>query len=177
MFKRFSTRDLIVISTLAAIGIAVKPIVGPLFKMISAPLSIPGGSLAGGFYMLWLCLAVFMVGKTGTGTLFGVVQALIVMAAGLQGNQGALSLISYPLPGILADILFLFFKDGNMLLNHILICSLSNLIGGLVVAVLLFHHPLVLVLTIGGLALLSGGVGGLVSKGLYTQLQKYGIIK
>jgi energy-coupling factor transport system substrate-specific component len=68
MFKRFSTRDLIVISTLAAIGIAIKPLVGPLFKMISPPLAIPGGSLAGGFYMLWLSLAVFMVGKTGTGT-------------------------------------------------------------------------------------------------------------
>lgn len=177
MFKRFSTKDLIVIATLAAIGIAIKPIVGPLFKMISAPLSIPGGSLAGGFYMLWLCLAVYMVGKPGTGTLFGVVQALIVMVAGLQGNQGALSLISYPLPGIVADLLYMLLKDGNKLLNHILICALSNLSGALVVAVLLFGHPVVVVLTIGGLALVSGAVGGLVSGGLYTQLKKYGITR
>ena len=176
MFKRFSTRDLIVISTLAAIGIAIKPLVGPLFKMISTPLAIPGGSLAGGFYMLWLSLAVFMVGKTGTGTLFGVVQALIVMVAGMQGNQGALSLISYPLPGIVADLLYLLFKDGDKVISHVLICAIANLAGALLVAVLLFRHPLALVFTIGGLALLSGAVGGLVSKGLYAQLKKYGMI-
>lgn len=169
MFKRFSTRDLIVISTLAAIGIAIKPLVGPLFKMISTPLAIPGGSLAGGFYMLWLSLAVFMVGKTGTGTLFGVVQALIAMVAGLQG-------IVYPLPGIVADLLYLLFKDGDKIISHVLICAVANLAGALLVAVLLFRHPLALVFTIGGLALLSGAMGGLVSKGLYAQLKKYGMI-
>jgi len=177
MLKHFSTKDLIVIATLAAIGIAVKPIIGPLFKMISTPLMIPGGSFAGGFYMLWLCLAVFMVGKPGAGTLFGVVQALIVLVAGLQGNQGALGLVSYPLPGIVADLLFAVLKDGSKTLHHILICAWSNLTGALVVAIMLFGHPIALVLIIGAMALVSGAVGGLLSKGIYIQLKRYGIIQ
>ena len=35
MLKKFSTRDLIVIASLAGIGFAMKLLIGPLFKMIS----------------------------------------------------------------------------------------------------------------------------------------------
>ncbi|MDD3282826.1 MAG: ECF transporter S component, partial [Candidatus Cloacimonetes bacterium] len=66
MLKKFSVKDLIIIAALAALGIAVKPLVGPFFKMISRPMGIPGGSFAGGFYMMWLVLAVVIVDKPFT---------------------------------------------------------------------------------------------------------------
>ena len=44
VFRTFTTRDLIVIAGLAGIGLAIKPLVSPLSKMITSPLMIPGGS-------------------------------------------------------------------------------------------------------------------------------------
>ena len=49
--KRFSVKELILISVMAALGLAVKPVVTPLAHIISTPLMIPGGALAGGLYL------------------------------------------------------------------------------------------------------------------------------
>jgi len=68
LLKRFSARDLIIIASIAAVGIAVKPIVNPITKLISTPLGIPGGSLSGGLYMMWLVLVVTIINKRWTGT-------------------------------------------------------------------------------------------------------------
>ena len=46
--KSFSVRELIVIAAMAALGVAIKPVVVPLVHLISAPLLSPGGALAGG---------------------------------------------------------------------------------------------------------------------------------
>ena len=79
LLKGFSTRDLILIGILAAIGLAIKPIVSPISKAVSAPLLLPGGSFAGGFYMMWMVLAVMLTGKPGAATIFGVIQAVVVL--------------------------------------------------------------------------------------------------
>ncbi len=176
MFKRFSTQDLIIIASLAGIGIAIKPVVSPLSKLISAPLMLPGGSFTGGFYMLWLVLAVLIVRKFGTGTVFGVLQALIVLVIGIRGNQGLLSLLSYSLPGIVVDLVNLLLKDRDNLFTHIVLCALANVSGALVVAVVLFRHPLPLTIGIAVLAMISGGMGGLVSYAIFKPLKKYGVI-
>ncbi|MDZ4182133.1 MAG: ECF transporter S component [Candidatus Cloacimonadaceae bacterium] len=175
MFARFSTKDLILIATLAGIGIAIKPIVSPLSKMISAPLMIPGGSFAGGFYMMWLVLAVMITKKTGAGTLFGFLQALIVLVIGLQGNMGMLSLLSYTIPGIIVDLLYLVMRKRDKLDAHLLLCALANLSGAMVVALLLFRHPLPLAVGIGALALASGIIGGFASFGVYRSLREHGL--
>lgn len=176
MFSRFSTKDLIIITILAAIGIAIKPIVGPLSKMISAPLMIPGGSLAGGFYMMWLALAILIVRKTGTGTLFGILQGVIVLLVGLQGNQGALSLLSYSLPGLLADLLPVIKHKGTTYYAHLLICLVANVAGSVIVAWLIFGHPYQLIIGIAALACISAALGAGVSWGTYKSLYRYRII-
>ncbi|MDP2172829.1 MAG: ECF transporter S component [Candidatus Cloacimonadaceae bacterium] len=175
MLARFSTKDLILIATLAGIGIAIKPIVSPLSKMISTPLMIPGGSIAGGFYMMWLVLAVMMTKKIGTGTLFGFLQALIVLVVGIQGNQGMLSLLSYTLPGIVVDLLYFILRKRDKLGVHLLLCACANITGAMVVAVLLFRHPLPIAVWIGALALASGIVGGYASFGVLKALRETGL--
>ncbi|MBW6514426.1 MAG: ECF transporter S component [Candidatus Syntrophosphaera sp.] len=176
MFKRFTTQDLIVIAALAGIGIAIKPIVSPLSKMISTPLMVPGGSFTGGLYMLWLVLAVLIVSKRGTGTIYGLLQALIIMVAGMRGNQGLLSIVSYTLPGIAVDLVYPVLRHPERLCTHLILCALANMTGALVVAVLLFRHPLPLVAIILGMSLLSGLLGGLVSHGIYKTLKHYELI-
>lgn len=177
MFKRFSTQDLIILASLAGIGIAVKPIVSPLSKLIATPLLLPGGSLAGGLYLMWMVLAVLIIGKFGTGAIFGLLQALIVMVVGIRGNQGLLSLLSYTLPGVVADLVYLLLREPDRLYTHLILCALANMTGAGVTAVLLFGHPVPLVIGILALACVSGCVGGALSFGIYKPLKHYRIIQ
>ncbi len=55
--KGFTVFELILMALLASIGIAAKPVVVPLAHMITVPLGIPGGAIAGGLYMFWIVLA------------------------------------------------------------------------------------------------------------------------
>jgi hypothetical protein len=106
--KRFTINQLVIIGLVAALGIATKPIVVPLVHIITGPLFIPGGSLAGGFYMLWLVLGAGMIKKTGSGTVIALTQALLAIVLGIYGTHGIVSLLTYTLPGIAADSGFLF---------------------------------------------------------------------
>lgn len=175
VFKRFTVRDLILIAGLAALGIAIKPIVSPLGKLFSAPLLVPGGSFVGGLYLMWLVLAVVLVRKPFTGTLFGLVQAVLVLVVGLRGNQGLLTLLAYTLPGIFADLAYLALKRPAALGTHLILCPLANITGSLLVAIILFHHPPLYLAVILGMSLVSGLVGGFLSWGIYRALDRYGL--
>ena len=176
LIKNFSAKDLILITAIAAIGIAVKPIVGPLSKLISTPLGIPGGSFAGGFYMMWLSLAVAIIDKKYTGTVFGILQAILVLLVGMAGKQGAFSLVSYPLPGIVADICYHFYRKPNRLLSHLMICTLANITGAVVTGLIFFHLPKIMVAMNVMFATASGIMGGYLSYGVYMALKKNRII-
>ena len=80
LFKPFSTQDLVVITMMAALGLAIKPIVTPLSQIITGPLYIPGGVVAGAFYMLWIVLAYgLMPGFTGFIAKESVVSTLQIL--------------------------------------------------------------------------------------------------
>ncbi|MDD3269277.1 MAG: hypothetical protein PHX14_08140, partial [Syntrophomonadaceae bacterium] len=79
----FSVYDLIIIAMMSALGIAVKPIIVPLSHIVSGPLFIPGGAVAGGLYMMWLILGFGITGKRGTMTLIGLVQSILLIATGM----------------------------------------------------------------------------------------------
>jgi len=176
LLKRFSARDLIIIASIAAVGIAVKPIVNPITKLISTPLGIPGGSLSGGLYMMWLVLVVTIINKRWTGTVYGVLQAVLVLLIGMAGRQGAFSLISYSLPGLAADLLYLAFKNRDKLFTHISLCALTNVTGALCTAIIFFRLPLPMVCFNFALALASGIIGGYLSYGVYQALKQARII-
>ena len=61
--RKFTAFELLIITMMAALGIAVKSVVVPLAQMITGPLYIPGGVVAGGFYMLWIVLGYGLVNK------------------------------------------------------------------------------------------------------------------
>lgn len=177
MLHRFSVKDLVLITAFAAIGISIKPIVSPISKLISSPLGIPGGTISGGLYMLWLVLTVVIVNKSYSGTLFGIVQAIGVLIFGLAGNQGALSLVSYTVPGIVVDILFYLLKRRTGAFTHILLCSMANLCGALISAIVIFSHPIPILIGISALSIGSGIMGGYLSLGIFNSLKLARIIK
>jgi energy-coupling factor transport system substrate-specific component len=170
-------KELILIASLAALGIAVKPLVGPIFKLLSRPLGIPGGSFAGGFYMMWLVLAIVIVNKPFTGFMFGLIQAIGVLIFGISGNQGALSLISYTVPGLVADLVYMTFAKRNHILSQIFICALANGAGALISVYVMFRHPPLIMLIVLAMALVSGAVGGVLSYGIYKSLKETRMIQ
>ncbi|MEF3695315.1 MAG: ECF transporter S component [Candidatus Cloacimonadota bacterium] len=177
LFRHFNTRDLILIGILAAIGLAIKPIVSPLSKAISAPMLLPGGSFAGGFYMMWMVLAVMLTGKPGAAILFGVIQAVVVLVQGSFGNHGALSLLTYTLPGVVVTgfAMLLLSKSKFLLFNHLSLTALANMTGALLMSILIFRHPAALVIVSLCTGLASGIVGGYLSWFIDFELTKLGL--
>jgi ABC-type thiamin/hydroxymethylpyrimidine transport system permease subunit len=141
-FERFSVFNLIMIAVVSALGIATKPIVVPLVHIVTGPLFIPGGAIAGGFYMFWLVLGTGLVRKSGTGTLIGLVQGILVIATGTMGTHGIMSIVSYTLPGIVTDIVFLFSKNKKYnILHYVFGCMGANITGTLISNILFFRLP------------------------------------
>ncbi|MGR6836640.1 ECF transporter S component [Syntrophomonas erecta] len=162
--NKFSLYDLIIVAFMAALGIATKPIIVPLAHIITGPLFIPSGAVAGGFYMMWLVLGFGITGKRGTMTLICFVQAILVIATGIVGSHGVMSLLTYTMPGILADL-------GLLLIGHRVCClpcaflagMLCNIGGTSMVNFVYFRLPLIPLVFSLSLAALSGGLGGIVA--------------
>ena len=174
--EKFSSQDLLYIAILSAMGFAIKPIVTPLVHIISAPLMIPGGSLAGGFYMMWLALAVVIINKPGAALLVGVVQAVVMISLGYFGSHGAVSLISYTLPGLAAEGSALIFRKKDSVEAQAVICSAANITGALVVTLLIMRLALIPLMISLLAAAISGITGGIISYLLINKLKKYRLI-
>ena len=176
--NKFSVYNLIIIAVVSALGIATKPIVVPLVHVITGPLFIPGGAIAGGFYMFWIVLGAGIVKKTGTATLIGIVQGILVIAAGTMGTHGIMSIVSYTLPGIVADIVFLFSKNKKYnILHYVFGCLAANVTGTLISNLLFFRLPFVTVILILSAAALSGTIGGLIAYTINISLEKMNILE
>jgi len=178
LFKKSPLFHLILIAVLAALGVGVKPVVSTLVHLVTGPLFIPGGAVAGGIYMLFLVLAASLTGLPGAGTLCGLCQGLLAMALGLAGSHGALSLITYTLPGLAADLMFLIFaRRGPNLPACCFAGLLANLAGTVSVNLVFFSLPLVPLLLSLSAAALSGALGGVGAWGITKQLKRWNIIK
>ena len=173
--RAFSTRDLVLIAILAALGIAIKPVVVPIAHMVAAPFLVPGGAFAGGLYMMWLVVGMGIIGKRGTATLIAIVQGVLVMITAVPGSWGVMSLVIYTLPGVAMDV-------GLLLVGHRACCMRCCFLAGLLANVtgtfsvsmvmLLPRIPLLLGLCT---AALSGGVGGILAWQVIKQLHRFHI--
>lgn len=170
---KFSMFDLILLALMACLGVASKPLIVPLAHIITGPLYIPGGVIAGGFYMMWIVLGAGLVRKPGSGTLIAAVQAIMVVALGIYGTHGLMSLFTYVLPGIAVDVVMLIYryKGGNV--GCCFLAGIAaNTSGTFLVNLVFFRLPPVpLILSVSSAAL-SGGLGGLIAYGVIRQFEK-----
>ncbi len=126
--------------------------------------------------MMWLALAIAVVGKTGAGLLVGITQAIVMISLGYFGNHGAVSLLSYTLPGVAAELVSFLYKNKASIFAQASICTVANVSGALVVTVLVMRLamlPLIISLIA---AAISGIVGGIVSYSLFNKLKQYRIV-
>lgn len=175
ILRRFSIFDLIVLALMACLGIATKPIIVPLTQIITGPLFVPGGVIAGGFYMMWLVMAAGLVQKAGAGTLTAAVQAVMITALGIFGTHGVASLATYLLPGIAVDAVMLFWRYKSTATSCFAAGIAANICGTALVNLVFFRLPWIpLVLSLAS-ASLSGGLGGLIAYGVLKGSEKSGL--
>ena len=181
MFKRligkFSTFQLIMIALMATLGIATKPVIVPLVHIITGPLYIPGGAIAGGFYMIWIVLGVGLINKMGVATIIASVQAIMVVSLGISGNHGIMSFLTYIIPGLAVDIFLILTRNRNPGLGSLFLCGIiANLSGTFLVDVIFFRLPFVPLILVLSSAALSGGVGGIIAYTIINKLEQQGIL-
>jgi len=176
--RHFSLVDYLVFAVLAASGLAIKTVVVPLAQMITGPLLIPGGVVAGGFYMLFLVLASAITGKRGAALVVSLLQAVLVTITGTLGSHGAASLFTYSLSGLAVEIWLLISGHRGC---GALCCFgaglAANVAGSLAVNLALFRLPPVPLLLSLSAAAFSGGLGGLVAHLAARSLKRSGILR
>ena len=172
--RKFSVYELVLMAVMAALGIAVKPIVVPLAHIVCGSLMIPGGALAGGLYMMWLVIGYGMVKKPGAGFLIGLIQACLVIFSGVIGSHGAVSLITYAAPGLAIELVMLLIGHRCCCCGCCAIAGLAaNVAGTACVNMVFFRSPGIYLVLVLSVAALSGLMGGILAWELIKMFQKY----
>ncbi len=162
----------------AAMGIAIKTIIVPLAQIITGPLFIPGGVVAGGFYMAFLVLGESITQKWGSATVIALIQGAVVTITGALGSHGAASIFTYTAPGLAIDFVYL-------LIRHRADCAMCCFIGGVVanmagsfsVNLAIFNLSFVPLMLSLAASALSGGLGGLVAHAIGKNVRQLGILQ
>ena len=176
MLASFSMFHLVIIALMAGLGVATKPLIVPLAHMITGPLYIPGGVVAGGFYMMWMVIGAGLVGKRGTATLIAAVQAIMMVSLGIFGTHGLVSFFTYIIPGLAIDLILLILPISTQsLLACFLAGMAANLSGTFLVNLVFFRLPLIPLLLSLSSAALSGGLGGIVAYQVVNRFQRFGL--
>lgn len=169
----FKVHHLVIIAMMAGLGIAVKPLVVSLAHLITGPLFIPGGALAGGFYMMWLVLGAALLNRSGAATLIGLVQSVMVLAVGVFGSHGIFSLVTYTVPGLAVDgVLLITRLEPREKLTMFLCGIAANLAGVILSNVIFFRLPLIPLILSLCMGALSGALGGLLAFLVARRLEK-----
>ena len=100
----FTLKQLCMMSFLAVFGMFIKPVISPVFNLLTDFIRIPGGSVTAGFSMLFLVFASGLTKKFGTASLMGIIQAFIALNTGISSIVGFLVFVTYTLPGIAIDV-------------------------------------------------------------------------
>jgi ABC-type thiamin/hydroxymethylpyrimidine transport system permease subunit len=171
---KFTIFELVFIAGCAALGIAIKPILTPLVHLITGPLFIPGGSVGGGLYMMFIVVAALVVPKMGSATLATIVQAILAITTGVIGSHGLLSLFTYILPGIMMDVVFALFRYQNKhALIPFLMGAFANSSGTFASNLVFFRLPWIPLLLSLSAGFLFGGLGGLLADRVSVGLKRF----
>ena len=174
--QKFTLYDLILIAAFAAIGLAIKPIINPMVHIITSSIRIPGGSISGGFLMMWMALARVIINKPGTALLFGLAQGFTVMLLGFFGSHGVFSIVSYSLPGLMLEFVAIFVK-GQSLLVLCLYSVVANVTGTFLVAWVVMQLPYLPLFISLLSAMISGMMGGFFADIILKKISKYQIFE
>lgn len=171
---RVATVDLVLITLFASIGLATKNILHPLIAILTGPLYIPAGAVAGGLYMMWPVIAYGFIHKPGAASMVSLIQALVSMILPF-GNFGLLSFMIYLGPGLAIDAFFLLTRHKGCCLGCCMSASaIANVIGTTIIGLLILILPWIVLIFLAVIAAISGCVGGFMANILLDRIEKAG---
>ena len=177
----FSTRDLLMMAALAALGGVAGTYISAAGRVVQSFVGVPGGmQWAAGLHVLWLTLAVGLTGKPGAGTVTGLLKGFVEL---LTGNpHGLLVLLLNIIAGVLVDVGFLPFRDKDRRSGYLLAGGLSAFSNVLIFQLFAVLPADILsygaILLLGVVAGLSGVVfAGFLSHTLMGTLRRTGVVK
>jgi ABC-type thiamin/hydroxymethylpyrimidine transport system permease subunit len=177
----FSTRDLLMMAALAALGGVASTYVNAIGDLFQSVLGFAGTTQwAAGLHVLWLTLAVGLTHKQGAGTITGLLKGGVELLTG--NTHGLLVVLVDVVAGLLVDLGFLPFKNKNSLTAYCLaggLASASNVfvfqLFASVPADTLAYWALLLVAVA---AFLSGVLfAGVLARALVNILRRAGVVK
>lgn len=151
---------MLLIAILASMGTIIKPFIAPVFNIITDLIFIPGGSSAGGIYMMFLTIGAILINKKNVAMYIGLLQGILVFITGISGFQGALSIIIYTAPGITIDFIMRFRNKFNYKYVVMISNALGNLTGSIMTNFIFFKLKLVPASLFFVFSILSGLMGG-----------------
>ncbi|HOG47750.1 MAG TPA: ECF transporter S component [Anaerolineae bacterium] len=181
--KRYylTTRDLLMIAALAALGGVVSTYVNAVGDFFQSLLGFAGTTQwAAGLHVLWLVLAVGLTGKQGAGTVAGLLKGGVELLSG--NTHGVLVLLVDVVAGLLVDLGFLPFRNKDTLPAYCLaggVASASNVLVFQAFASLpsdlLAYGAILLVAAV---AAASGVLfAGILGQVLVSALRRAGVVK
>jgi len=177
----FSTRDLLIMAVLAALGGVASTYINALSDTVQAILGFAGASQwAAGLHVVWIVLAFAITGKPGTGTLTGLLKGAVELMSG--NSHGVIILLIDLVAGLLVDFGFLIFRNKRNLLPYLIAGGLAS--GSNVLVFQIFATLPSNILAASAIALLfivafaSGCVfAGIVPSLLIKSLTKSGVVR
>jgi len=177
----FSTRDLLMIAVLAALGGVASTYIQTLANAVHAALGFPGATqVLAGLHILWLVLAVGLTGKQGAGTATGIAKGAVEFLSG--NTHGILVILIDVVAGILVDLGMLPFRNKNSYPAY-------SFAGGLAAASNVFVFQafasipsdvltMTAILLVATVSFLSGALlAGVLGKVLLDSLRRAGVVK
>lgn len=177
----FSTRNLLIMAVLAALGGVASTYINTLGDAVQAFLGTAGGSQwAAGLHVIWIVLAMAITGKPGAGIITGLLKGGVELLSG--NSHGVIILLVDLVAGLLVDFSFLLFRNKRSLFPYLIAGGLSA--GSNVLVFQIFATLPSNILAVSAIfllflvALVSGLLfGGLIPKLLIDALTKADVVK
>ncbi|MGD1991946.1 MAG: ECF transporter S component [Anaerolineae bacterium] len=177
----FTTRDLMMMAALAALGGVSSVLVNTIGDALQAALGFAGSfQFAAGLHVLWLVLAACLVRKPGAATVAGLLKGAVEL---LSGNTHGVIILPIDLvAGLLIDLVLLSWRDPEQPLALMLAGGFSATSNVIVFQFFasLPEDLLALsgILVLSGIAFVSGALlGGLLPLALLVALRKSGVVR
>jgi len=179
--RHFTTRDLLIMAVLAALGGVTSTYINAVNDAVHAALGTPGASQwAAGFHVLWIVLSMGILRKLGAGTITGILKGVVELMSG--NSHGVIILLVDLVAGLLVDFGFFIFSQKKRLLPYIVAGGLATASNVLVFQIFATLPQNILGMTaiilLFFVALFSGLIfAGILPYLLVNTLSKAGVVK
>ena len=176
-FQKFTTRDILLIAVLAAIGGVAKVFTAQGYVLMAA-FGPYGSAIWSALFFIWPIIAAFVIRKPGAATISMLLGGVIELLAG--SPIGVIVLYSNLVEGLAADIGFLIWRYLKFGILQHMVAGLLEPIGGFFITYFFFSFP---TLGIGAfllfviVSLIGGVLGGLLAYAINKGLEASGVIR